>query len=74
MGLSGRSGDSRNLIASEVEDACTADDLFCHELARKTGAVVARLGGMDGLVFTGGARVGQPPIRERVANTFGWAA
>ncbi len=72
-GLSGRSGDLRKLIASDDEDARTAVDLFCDDLVRKTGAMVARLGGMDALVFTGGAGAGQPLIRERVAGAFGWA-
>ena len=35
--------------------------------------MAARLGGMDGLVFTGGAGAGQPLIRERVAEAFRWS-
>lgn len=71
--LSGQSGDLRDLIGAEDARAQTAVAQFCDDLVRYTGAMLARLGGMDALVFTGGAGIGQPVVRARVAAAFGFA-
>ncbi|AJE49040.1 acetate/propionate family kinase [Celeribacter indicus] len=73
LGVSEESSDLRDLIGSGSAAAETAVELFCADLVRHTGAMVARLGGMDAVVFTGGAGAGQPLIRERVAEAFDWA-
>ncbi|SDO71716.1 acetate kinase [Lutimaribacter pacificus] len=73
LGVSGQSGDLRDLVGSDDGRAQVAVDQFCEDLVRHTGAMAARLRGIDALVFTGGAGVGQPLIRERVAGAFVWA-
>ncbi|GFZ94569.1 MAG: acetate kinase [Rhodobacteraceae bacterium] len=72
-GVSGISNDLRDLIGHGSPDAALAVDMYCADLVRHVGAMAARLGGMDGLVFTGGAGAGQPLIRERVAEAFRWS-
>ena len=71
-GVSGVSADLRDLFASEETEAARAIDLYCHLLVRHVGAMAASLGGLDALVFTGGAGQGQPEIRARVCDRLGW--
>jgi acetate kinase len=56
-GLSGTSGDMRNLLAARERHepaAALAYDVFVHRLAREVGAMAASAGGLDLLAFTGG--------------------
>ncbi|EAR51109.1 putative acetate kinase [Oceanicola granulosus HTCC2516] len=71
-GVSGISADMRDLFASDAPGAARALDLYCHLLLRQLGAMVASLGGVDALVFTGGAGVGQPGLRERLCARLDW--
>jgi len=71
-GVSGVSGDLRALLASDAVDAKFAVDLFVHRIVVETGAMVAALGGVDGLVFTGGIGTHQPIIRQRVCDALAW--
>lgn len=71
-GVSGISADLRDLFASDEAKAAQAIDLYCHQLVRHVGAMAASLGGLDALVFTGGAGLGQPEIRARVCGRLGW--
>ena len=72
LGVSGESGDIRALLASARPSARLAVDLFVHRIVVEAGALVAALGGLDALVFTGGIGAHQPIIRQRVAEAFGW--
>jgi acetate kinase len=54
LGVSGVSADMRTLHASEAAGAKLAIALFEHRLKRECGALVACLGGLDVLAFTGG--------------------
>lgn len=71
-GVSGISGDLRDLFASEAPEAAAAIELYCHLLTRYIGAMAASAGGIDALVFTGGAGQGQPGIRARVCGRLSW--
>lgn len=71
-GVSGISADLRDLFASDAPEAVEAIDLYCHLLTRHIGAMAASAGGIDALVFTGGAGQGQPEIRARVCERLGW--
>jgi len=69
-GISGISGDMREIesaIAAGNERAKLAFDIYVHRLCREIGAMLAVLGGLDALVFTGGVGENCPPLRERVA-------
>lgn len=68
LGVSGESADMRDLQASGSEAARAAIELFVHRVATGIGAGAVALGGLDGVVFTGGIGENQPPIRAAVAE------
>jgi acetate kinase len=72
LGVSGVSGDMRDLLAREGEDprAAEAIGLFCYQARKHLGGLVAVLGGLDTLVFTGGIGEHAAPIRERISAGF----
>jgi len=73
-GLAGGSGDVRDLLARERDDARArlALDVFCHRARKYLGAYLAVLEGADAVVFTGGIGTHQPEIRRRIAGGFAW--
>ncbi len=75
-GISGVSGDMREILAAidtGNERAKLAFDIYAHRLCRETGAMLAVLGGIDALVFTGGVGENCPPLREQVCRQFSFA-
>lgn len=70
LGVSETSADVRTLLAAERDDARAADALalFCYQARKWIGAYAAALGGLDGLVFTGGIGVHAPVIRARICD------
>jgi acetate kinase len=72
LGVSGISGDIRRLQASDDPQAREALDLFSYRIATETGALVSALGGLDGLVFTGGIGEHAPAIRAEVCARLAW--
>jgi acetate kinase len=70
-GLSGTTGDMRELLAARAagDDAATlAIDVFCTSVCKHVGALVAVLGGVGSLVFTGGVGEHAPAIRAEVCD------
>lgn len=65
-GVSGGSGDLRALLAGDDADARLAVEVFCYRARKYIGAYIAALGGVDGIVFGGGAGEHQPPIRQGI--------
>ena len=72
LGVSGLSGDFRVLISSPSQDARDAVDLFVFRIIREIGALTATLGGLDGLVFTGGIGEHSHEVRQRVCSGLTW--
>jgi acetate kinase len=76
LGVSGLTGDMRDLLAEEAEHddrrARLAIDLFCYRARKYVGAYLAALGGADSLVFTGGIGENAPAIRARVCAGLEW--
>jgi acetate kinase len=72
LGVSGVSDDMRALLASAEIGAQEAVELFVFRVVREIGALSASLGGLDGVVFTGGIGENSAEIRERVAARIGW--
>ena len=72
LGVSGISSDMRTLEASNAPRARAAIDLFVHAIKRELGALVATLGGLDGLVFTAGIGENSALVRERVCRDAAW--
>jgi len=74
LGVSGASSDMQDLLDKEVNDkrAAEAVALFCYSAKKYLGALVAALGGLDALVFTGGIGEHAAPVRERVCAGLGF--
>ena len=72
LGISGKSSDMRTLLESKEPRARLAIDLFLYRIRREMGSLVAALGGVDAIVFTGGIGENAPPIRERVCRDAAW--
>jgi acetate kinase len=73
LGVSGISGDMRPILAAMGKGdlrAQLAFDVYAHRLVREIGGMLAALGGVDALVFTGGVGENCPPLREAVAKQF----
>lgn len=72
LGISGISSDMRTLLESKEEKARLAIDFFLYRIRREMGSLVAALGGVDAVVFTGGIGENAPQIRERVCQDAAW--
>ena len=75
LGLSGTSGDVRELLKAEAlgeSAAALALDVFCYRIRRYVGAYAAALGGLDAIGFGGGIGENSPEIRDRVCRGFEW--
>jgi acetate kinase len=74
-GLSGLSGDLRQVIAAAdagTPEAQLAYDVFVYRIQTSVGAMCAAMGGIDGLVFTGGAGEASPRLRADVCAGLGF--
>jgi acetate kinase len=71
-GISGISNDMRDLLASGDPAAALAIDYFVYRIAKEIGALTAVLGGLDGLVFTGGIGENSHEIRRRICDASAW--
>jgi acetate kinase len=67
-GLSGISGDVRELEGSDSADAKLALDVFTYRIAGAVAAMAATLGGLDALVFTAGVGEHSAFVRRRVCE------
>ena len=72
LGVSGLSGDMRDLLASPDPRAAEAVELFVYRIGRELGSLAAALGGLDALVFTGGIGENAAPVRDRVVRAAAW--
>ena len=72
LGVSGISGDIRDLLSSDDRRAREAVDLFVYRIGCEIGALTAALGGVDAIVFTGGIGEHQPVVRERICTHAQW--
>jgi acetate kinase len=72
LGLSTTSGDMQDLHRREKEDpkAALAIAAFCYTARKALGALVAVLGGLDTLVFTGGIGENDAAVRFRICVGF----
>ncbi len=71
-GLSGVSSDMRDLLGSEAPLAKVAVEYFAYRVARELGALSSVLGGLDGLVFTGGIGEHAVAVRSAVVQRSLW--
>lgn len=70
LGISGTSGDVRDLLERESSDprAAEALALFCYQIRKAIGGLAASLGGLDMLVFAGGIGEHSSVVRSRVCD------
>ena len=74
LGVSGGTSDMRILLEREASDpaAARAVGLFCYQARKHLGALVAVLGGLDAVVFTGGIGEHAAEVRRRICEGFGY--
>jgi len=72
LGVSGATADMKTLLESGDPKARLAIDLYCYRISRELGSLAAALGGVDGLVFTGGVGENAAPIRAKVCENAAW--
>ncbi len=71
-GVSGISGDMRDLLASEDRRAKEAIGLFVERIGRELGSLAAAAGGIDALVFTAGIGENAAAVRAAVGEGAAW--
>ncbi len=71
-GLSGLSGDMRELEAAGTPDAEQAIDYFVSRIRHELGGLAAALSGLDALVFCGGIGENSVRIRRRICEDLHW--
>ena len=72
LGVSVVSSDMRRLRASSDPRAAEAIALFVYRIVREIGSAAAAMGGLDGLVFTGGIGEHDAATRAEIAAGCGW--
>ncbi|NNG03522.1 MAG: acetate/propionate family kinase [Inquilinus sp.] len=72
LGVSGVSNDMRTLLDRSDPGAKRAVDLFVYRAVREIGAMAAVLGGLDGIVFTGGIGEHAARIRSSICAGAAW--
>ena len=74
LGISGVSGDMRRLhgAAALNPNARLAIEMFCYSVRKQVAAMIAVLGGMDMLVFTGGIGENDAQVRAEICSGLAW--
>jgi len=74
LGISGLSGDMRQLheAAASNRDARLAIEMFCYSVRKQVAAMIAVLGGLDMLVFTGGIGENDAQVRTEICARLSW--
>jgi acetate kinase len=75
LGISGLDSDMRRLhkAASSSDDARLAIEMFCYSVRKQIAAMIAALGGVDMLVFTGGIGENDEVTRAMICEGLSWA-
>jgi acetate kinase len=72
LGLSGLSGDVRELLRSDRSEAAGALELFTYRIAQAIGGLAVVLGGLDSVVFTAGIGEHAAQVRTAVCRRLEW--
>ena len=75
LGISGVGSDMRGLheAAASNADARLAIEMFCYSVRKQIAAMIAALGGLDLLVFTGGIGENDAKVRAAICGGLTWA-
>lgn len=69
LGLSGLSGDVETLVAAQnTPRAKEALDQFSYQSRKQAGALIAAMGGVDRIIFTGGIGENAPEVRSAICE------
>jgi acetate kinase len=68
LGVSGISADLREIAASLTSEAREAIDLYIYRIVREAGSLIAALGGLDAIIFTGGIGENSPEVRSGIVS------
>ena len=71
LALGGMS-DMRELKAADTPEARFAVDHFCYWAVRHAGSMIAAMGGVDAIAFTGGIGENDAGTRERIVSDLSW--
>lgn len=71
-GLSGISGDVRDLLASSAPEASLALRYYAYRVAENIAGLCVAAGGLDTLVFTAGVGENSPPVRASICERLAW--
>ena len=66
LGVSGLSGDMRQLLAADSPEAAEAVALYCQRAAQEIASLMVPLAGLEALIFTGGIGEHQPALRAAI--------
>lgn len=72
LGLGGHT-DMRRLHSAGTPEARFAIDHFCYWLIRHAGSLIAAMGGLDGIAFTGGIGENDAVVRAALLDGLAWA-
>jgi acetate kinase len=72
LGVSGISSDVRDLLNNYSKEAEEAIGMFSYRAIKQLGGLVAAMGGLDAIIFTGGMGENSPVIREAICSRLGW--
>src|SRR3984885_14891339 len=75
LGISSISSDMRRLYQAESTsvDAQLAIEMFCYSVRKQIAAMIAVLGGVDLIVFTGGIGENDKEVRGAICGGLAWA-
>jgi acetate kinase len=75
LGISGLDGDMRRLheAASSNDNARLAIEMFCYSVRKQIAAMIAVLGSIDMVVFTGGIGENDEVVRAMICGGLSWA-
>ncbi|MGR3291876.1 MAG: acetate/propionate family kinase [Paracoccaceae bacterium] len=70
--LSGGISDMETLLKTDTPKARFAVEHFCYWSARHAGSMIAAMGGVDTIAFTGGIGENAASIRDRILTLLNW--
>jgi len=70
LGLSGRSADMPELLASGDEASALAVEIYCYRARKYIGAYLAAMNGADAILFGGGVGENSPDIRRKILSNL----
>lgn len=73
LGLSGLTADMRALTAAGTPATEFAIAHFCYWVVRHSGSMIAAMGGLDAIAFTGGIGENAADLRARIVGDLAWA-